>query len=134
MTGSDRGGRRPPLVLITEDNDKNRKLVRELLRFRGIPYLEATTAAEALDVAARERPDIVLMDIHLPDMDGVQALERLRADSRTAAIPVVAVTAYAMKGDADRLAAAGFDAYIAKPIDVQTFVDTVEAVLAGAGA
>lgn len=117
-----------PVVLITEDNEKNRKLVRELLGSRGIPYLEAATGAAALTVAAEARPDVVLMDIHLPDMEGTEALAQLRDDARTTHIPVIAVTALAMKGDAERFLAAGFDAYIAKPIDVRTFVDAVVAM------
>ena len=131
-TAADRGSR-PPVVLITEDNDVNRKLVRDLLSFRAVPHLEAVCGAEAFDLAVAEQPDVVLMDIDLPDMPGTAVLARLRADPRTAAIPVIAVTAFAMKGDAEELLAAGFDAYISKPIDVRSFVDEVVAVAQRAG-
>jgi len=120
-------------VLVVEDNDKNLKLVRDLLQFRGITATEARSGREALAAAAGCCPDIVLLDIDLPDMPGTKVLEALRLLEGMAAVPVVAVTAYAMKGDAERLLAAGFDGYIAKPIDVRTFVDTVVARAAGVG-
>src|SRR5215213_3826999 len=107
------------LILIVEDNDKNTKLVRDILQFKGYRTLEAATAAHGIALAAAERPDLILMDIQLPDMDGVAALAALRADARTAPIPVVAVTAFAMPSDRERLLAAGFDGYLAKPIDVR---------------
>jgi two-component system, cell cycle response regulator DivK len=122
MGGSFEGGGR--LVLVVEDNDKNLKLVRDLLRFRGFRTAEARTGADGLRLAAEgERPCLILMDVQLPDVDGVEVLRRLRASAETADVPVVAVTAFAMKGDRERLLAAGFDAYVAKPIDVRTFVD-----------
>ena len=118
------------LVLVVEDNEKNRKLVRDLLGFRGFRVVEATTATDAL-IAARadDRPELVLMDVQLPDMDGGEALRLLREDPATADLPVVAVTAFAMKGDRERLLAEGFDGYIAKPIDVRTFVDDLVPLL-----
>ena len=119
--GEGSGGGR--LVLIVEDNEKNLKLVRDLLEFRGFRTIEATSGAEGLRLAAAERPSLVLMDVQLPDMDGVEALDRLRREPATARTPVVAVTAFAMKGDRERLLSAGFDAYVAKPIDVRSFVD-----------
>ena len=125
--GADGGGR---LVLVVEDNEKNLKLVRDLLQFRGFRTCEATTGAEGVRRAAEDRPSLVLMDIQLPDMDGVEALDRLRRDPETAGLPVVAVTAFAMKGDRERLLAAGFDAYVPKPIDVRTFVDSLVELLA----
>src|SRR5919202_3499516 len=109
------------LILIVEDNDKNRKLVRDVLQFKGYRTLEATTAAEGLALAAAQRPDLVLMDIQLPDMDGIAALGRLRAAPDTAAIPVVAVTAQAMPGDRERILGAGFDGYLVKPIAIREF-------------
>ena len=120
-----------PLVLIAEDNEKNRKLVRDLLSFRDIPWMEAADGPSAVAMAVEHGPGIVLMDIDLPGYDGVVALGHLREDPRTRDIPVIALTAYAMKGDEERLLAAGFDAYIAKPIDVRSFVDSVLAVAAG---
>lgn len=109
------------LVLIVEDNEKNLKLARDVLRFKGFRTLEAGTAGRGIEAATEHSPDLILMDIQLPDMDGTAALERLRADTRTADIRVVALTAFAMREDKERLIAAGFDAYIAKPIDVKQF-------------
>ncbi|HET7654181.1 MAG TPA: response regulator [Acidimicrobiales bacterium] len=122
MGGVDGGGR---LVLVVEDNEKNRKLARDLLSFRGFRVAEATTATDALIAARAEPPDLVLMDVALPDMDGVEALRLLRDDPLTSDVPVVAVTAFAMKGDRERLLDEGFDGYVAKPIDVRTFVDAL---------
>ena len=107
-----------PRVLIVEDNEKNMKLLRDVLRARSYHTLEATSAAQAVEVAVEHVPDLVLMDIRLPDADGVETLGRLRADPRTEALPVLAVTAQAMHGDHERFLAAGFDGYIPKPIDV----------------
>jgi two-component system cell cycle response regulator DivK len=112
-------------VLVVEDNEKNMKLVRELLEASGYRPLEATTGSVALDLALEHRPDLVLMDIRLPDIDGVEALSRLRADERTATIPVLAVTAQAMQGDRERFLAAGFDGYLSKPIDVGELLEAV---------
>jgi two-component system, cell cycle response regulator DivK len=119
-----------PVVLIVEDNPRNLKLARDLLDYAGYRTLTATTAEDAIASARSHRPDLVLMDVQLPDMDGVSALARLRADAALAAIPVVAVTAFAMKDDAARFLAAGFDAYIEKPLDVRAFSGQVAAVLA----
>ena len=111
------------VVLVVEDNERSLKLACDVLRLRGYTPLEARTGAEAVALAAEHDPALVLMDIQLPDMDGVSALCELRADQRTADIPVVAVTALAMKGDRERLLEQGFDGYLAKPINVRTFVD-----------
>src|SRR6266540_567661 len=113
------------LVLIVEDNDKNLKLARDILRYKGFRTLEATTAREGLALAASYAPDLVLLDIQLPDVDGVTALGRLRTDPATADIPVIAVTAFAMKDDRWRLLEAGFDGYLAKPISVREFPEQV---------
>ena len=113
-------------VLVVEDNEKNMKLFRDVLRASGYDLLEATTGERALELAAEHQPNLVLMDIQLPDIDGVEALGRLRADARTASIPVVALTAQAMHGDRERFLDAGFDAYISKPVDVVEFVKTVK--------
>jgi two-component system, cell cycle response regulator DivK len=112
-------------VLVVEDNEKNMKLVRELLEATGYRPLEATTGSLALELALEHRPDLVLMDIRLPDIDGLEALLRLRADERTATIPVLAVTAQAMQGDRERFLAAGFDGYLSKPIDVGELLTAV---------
>ena len=105
-------------VLVIEDNPLNLKLVRDLLEVFAFVVLEAGTARAGISLARERRPDIILMDIRLPDIDGVRALGHLRSFPETRAIPVVAVTANAMKGDRERLLEAGFDEYIAKPIDV----------------
>ena len=112
-------------ILVVEDNEKNMKLVRDVLEATGYRLLEATTGAQAVDLAAEHGPGLVLMDIRLPDMDGVQVLDRLRADKRTASIPVLAVTAQAMQGDRERFLAAGFDGYVAKPVDIDELVRSV---------
>jgi two-component system cell cycle response regulator DivK len=114
------------LVLIVEDNERNLKLARDVLQFRGFRTVEAGTATEGIASATANAPDLILMDIQLPDMDGTAALSRLRAEPATAAIRVVALTAFAMRDDADRLLQAGFDAYIAKPIDVREFPAQVQ--------
>jgi two-component system, cell cycle response regulator DivK len=113
------------LILIVEDNDKNLKLARDLLQHHGFRTLEAGTAAAAIDLAEQHVPDLILMDIQLPDMDGVTALGRLRELAATTSIPFVALTAFAMTADRERLLAAGFDGYLAKPIDIHRFPDRV---------
>lgn len=113
------------MVLIVEDNALNLELVRDILRVRGFRTLEARTGEAGVALARAHCPDVVLMDIQLPDVDGLSALGRLRADPRTAAIPVVALTAFAMKDDRERFLAAGFDGYLAKPIDVRTLAEDV---------
>jgi two-component system, cell cycle response regulator DivK len=116
----------PDVVLVVEDNERNMKLFRDVLRASGFETLEATTAEEGIELAATHRPSLVLMDIQLPGIDGVEALDRLRADDRTAAIPVLAVTAQAMRGDRERFAEAGFDGYLSKPVNVLELVDVVK--------
>jgi two-component system, cell cycle response regulator DivK len=118
-----------PLVLIVEDNPRNLKLVRDVLNHVGYRTVEAGTAEHGLALARSERPGLVLMDIQLPGMDGVEALGRLRADPRTAGIPVLAVTAFAMEADRERLLAAGFDGYLEKPLDVRELPRRVAALL-----
>ena len=112
-------------VLIVEDNERNMKLFRDVLAAAGHRTLEATTGGQALEVAAEHAPDLILMDIQLPDIGGVEALERLRADERTAATPIVALTAQAMDGDRERFLAAGFDGYLAKPVNIADLVAAV---------
>jgi two-component system, cell cycle response regulator DivK len=112
-------------ILVVEDNPMNMKLLRDVLFATGYRTLEATTGAEAIALASANLPDLVLMDIQLPDLDGVQALHRLRADERTAAIPVLAVTAQAMQGDRQGFLAAGFDGYVSKPVNIRELIGTV---------
>jgi two-component system cell cycle response regulator DivK len=101
------------------------KLFRDVLLATGYRALEATTGGEAVELAVEHAPDLVLMDIQLPDADGVDVLRRLRLDGRTAAIPVLAVTAQAMRGDRERFLSAGFDGYVSKPVNVGELIDTV---------
>ena len=112
-------------VLVVEDNELNMKLFRDVLESSGYRTLEATTGSEAIDLAANHSPDLVLMDVQLPDLDGVEALRRLRADGRTSALRVLAVTAQAMQGDRERFLRAGFDGYVAKPVDIVALLGTV---------
>ena len=116
-------------ILVVEDNEKNMKLLRDVLRVTGYRTLEATTAARAVELATEHRPDLVLMDIQLPDIDGVEALAHLRSDEVTAAIPVVALTALAMKEDRERFMAAGFDGYLEKPLSVPSLAGQVAALI-----
>jgi len=116
-------------ILVVEDNEKNMKLFRDVLEATGYRLLEATTGEQAVDLAATHSPNLVLMDIQLPDIDGVEALGRLRGNERTASIPVVALTAQAMQDDRKRFLDAGFDGYISKPVDVVEFVKTVKEYL-----
>ena len=110
-----------PLVLVVEDNEHNLKLTCDLLRFEGIETAVARTVADGVALARSLLPDLVLMDLRLPDGSGIDALDRLRAHEATASLEVVVVTSSAMVGDRERLLAAGFDGYIAKPIEARTF-------------
>jgi two-component system cell cycle response regulator DivK len=112
-------------ILVVEDNQKNMKLFRDVLQAAGYRTLEATTGARAVELATEHEPDLVLMDIQLPDIDGVEALRRLRANARTAPTPVLALTAQAMEGDRERFLVAGFDGYVSKPVDIVELVATV---------
>jgi two-component system cell cycle response regulator DivK len=115
-----------PQVLLVEDNERNMKLFRDVLQASGYRTLEATTGERAVELAIEHGPDMVLMDIQLPDIDGVEALDRLRAHDRFASVPVLALTAQAMEGDRERFLAAGFDGYLSKPVDIADFVATVK--------
>ena len=115
----------PPRVLVVDDNPLNVVLAAHVLQSDGFDVDSAEDAAVAIDRITRQRPDVVLMDIQMPDIDGLAALHRLRASALGQGLVIVAFTAYAMKGDEHRLLAAGFDGYIAKPIDVATFGRTV---------
>ena len=114
-----------PLVLIVDDNDRNRKLARDVLRSDRFRTLEAATAAEGIALASEHLPDIILMDLRLPDLDGAEAVRMLRARPLTSRIPVVAVTALALDAREGWLHDAGFAGYIAKPIDVDQLPDLV---------
>ena len=118
---------RSEVALVVDDNDKNLKLARDVLRHAGLRTLEASTGRAAVTLAVEQLPDVILMDIRLPDMDGTMAVRELKNDARTAAIPVVALTSFAMKGDRERFIATGFDGYIEKPISVRDFPGEVRA-------
>jgi two-component system cell cycle response regulator DivK len=120
-------------VLIAEDNEKSMKLFRDVLQVNGYETLEATTGEQAVELATRHDPALVLMDISLVGMDGLTALRRLREDERTASTPIVALTAQAMAGDRERFLDAGFDDYIAKPVNILELVDTVRRYCEGQG-
>jgi len=113
------------VVLLVEDNERNLKLARDVLEYAGFTVLVATSGEEAVATARRSAPDVILMDLQLPGIDGHAALSLLRADSTTGSIPVVALTAFAMAQDRDRAMAAGFDGYLEKPINVRLFPDQV---------
>ena len=117
------------LILIVEDNDKNLKLVRDVLQVKGYTTLEAGTAEDGIKLAAEHKPDLILMDIQLPGMNGIDALGVLRADATTAAIPVIAVTASVMQQDRKLITDAGFDGYVGKPINLKEFLDAVSGML-----
>ena len=117
-------------ILIVEDNEKNMKLVRDILRHKGHATLEAVTGEEGVRLARERRPDLVLMDIQLPDIDGIAALRKIRADHSLDAIPVLAVSASVMPDEQQKIVTSGFDAFITKPINLKQFFDTVQRFLA----
>jgi two-component system, cell cycle response regulator DivK len=121
------------LVLIVDDNEKNQKLARDVLRAAGFQTLEATTGAEGVALAAEHLPDLVLMDLRLPDMDGTDAAQRLGAEARTASIPIVALSSLPLEGGGEWLQAAGFAGWLEKPIMVAEFPDLVGRYCAEAG-
>jgi two-component system cell cycle response regulator DivK len=122
-----------PRILVIEDNAKNLKLVRDVLQYAGFDVIEARTGEEGVDVAASCDPDLVLMDLQLPGMDGTQTLHRLRTGRLPRQVPVVAVTAFAMQADRDRALKAGFDGYIEKPISVRALPSQVRGYLGREG-
>ncbi|TMH35510.1 MAG: response regulator [Betaproteobacteria bacterium] len=117
------------LVLIVEDNERNLKLVRDVLQVKGYTTLEAGTAEEGIKLAGERKPDLILMDIQLPGMNGIDALKVLRSDPATAKIPVVAVTASVMQQDRKLITEAGFDGYVGKPISIKEFLGAVQTAL-----
>jgi two-component system, cell cycle response regulator DivK len=119
-------------VLIVEDNDKNMKLARDVLQNKGYKTLEAVTGEEGVKLAKEKIPDLVLMDIQLPGINGIEAFKQLRADAKTARIPVVALTASVTPTDRSAITAAGFDAFVSKPINLKEFVETVRRLVDGA--
>jgi two-component system cell cycle response regulator DivK len=119
-----------PLILIVDDSEKNRKLARDVLRAAGLGTLEAASGTDAIALAAERLPDLILLDLQLPDMDGTDVVRVLREEARTARIPIVALSALRYVGDGDRLRAAGFAGYLGKPIDVREFPEQVRRYVA----
>jgi len=119
------------LILIVEDNDKNMKLVRDVLQVDGYTTLEAVTGEDGVALAQQRKPDLILMDIQLPGINGIEALRILRADPATAPIPIIAVTASVMQQDRKMITEAGFDAYVGKPLNLKEFRDAVRHALQG---
>jgi len=117
------------LVLIVEDNEKNLKLVRDVLQVKGYSTIEAGTGEDGIRLARESQPDLILMDIQLPGINGIEALKILRADPSTAAIPAIAVTASVMQQDRNQITEAGFDGYIGKPINLKEFLEAVRAMV-----
>ena len=117
------------LILIVEDNEKNRKLARDILQVKGYRTIEAETAETGLEMAPKENPDLVLMDIQLPGMNGIQALKKLRESEATRAIPVLAFTASVMPQDRREIMDAGFDGFVAKPVNLKEFIAAIAKAL-----
>ena len=117
-------------ILIVEDNEKNMKLVRDILRHHKYETLEAANGLDGVRIASGRRPDLVLMDIQLPDIDGIEALRRIRLERSLDAMPVIAVSASVMPDDQQKIVASGFDAFITKPINLKQFLATVQRLLA----
>lgn len=120
-------------ILVIEDNERNRRLFKLIIDSIGHEMITAENGEDGIEMAIRERPDLILMDIHLPVMDGLTAFSILRSNENTKDIPVIAVTSHAMKGDRESFLEQGFADYVAKPIDVDNFIKTLESVLKGHG-
>ena len=118
------------VILIVEDNEKNMKLVRDILRHNGHETIEAATGDEGVRLAVAKRPDLVLMDIQLPDIDGIEALRRIRDVRELDTVPVIAVSASVMPDDKQKIVTSGFDAFVTKPINMKSFLETVQRFLA----
>ena len=119
-------------VLIVEDNELNMKLFNDLLDAHGYRTLQTRDGMEALDMARTHKPDLILMDIQLPEVSGLEVTKWLKADDELQSIPVVAVTAFAMKGDEERIRQGGCEAYVSKPISVPKFIETIKTYLGDA--
>ncbi|TVM03582.1 MAG: response regulator [Candidatus Brocadia sp. WS118] len=113
-------------VMVVEDNEKNRKLMRVVLKAKGYNVIEATTGEEALNILKNQKPNIILMDIQLPGIDGLTLIKQIKADAVTKEIPIIAVTAYAMKGDEQKILDTGCEAYMSKPINTQELPHMIE--------
>lgn len=121
-------------VLLVEDNHMNKVLVREILTLSGYEIIEAMSGTEAIKALTRERPDIILMDLHLPEMDGITATRIIKSEERNRSIPVLALTASAMRGEEDQILNKGFDGYVAKPIERKKLLEAISEKLNPSGA
>ena len=121
------------LILIVEDNDKNMKLARDILQVKGYRTIEAESAEAGVPLATAQKPDLVLMDIHLLGMNGIEALKKLRASPETNRIPVLAFTASVMPQDRKEIMSAGFDGFVSKPINLKEFIASIATILAKPG-
>ncbi len=119
-------------VMIVEDNELNMKLFRDLIEACGYETVRTRSGLEAMDLAREHAPDLILMDIQLPEVSGLEVTQRLKADEQLRHIPVIAVTAFAMKGDEERIRQGGCEAYISKPISVPRFIETIRSYLGDA--
>jgi two-component system cell cycle response regulator DivK len=117
------------LVLIVEDNEKNMKLARDVLQAKGYQTVEAVTGEEGVKLAKERKPDLVLMDIQLPGISGIEAFKQIRGNASTKGVPVIALTASVTPSDRTAISAAGFDAFLGKPINLKEFIDTVKRLL-----
>ena len=117
-------------ILVVEDNDRNRKLVRDVLQHAGFEVVEAHTGEQGVDLARESPPDLVLMDLQLPGIDGTEAFRQIRESPSTATVPIVALTAFAMSADRERVGRAGFDGYLTKPLSVRALPEQVRGYLA----
>jgi two-component system cell cycle response regulator DivK len=129
MPATPKAHARPKTVLIVEDNELNMKLFHDLLDAHGYRTLQTRDGLEALRIAREEHPDLILMDIQLPEVSGLEVTKWLKDDERLKSIPVIAVTAFAMKGDEEKIREGGCEDYIAKPISVAGFLDTIRRYL-----
>jgi two-component system, cell cycle response regulator DivK len=120
------------LVLIVEDNEKNMKLARDVLQAKGYQTVEAVTGEEGVKLAKERKPDLVLMDIQLPGISGIEAFKQIRGNASTKGIPVIALTASVTPTDRTAISAAGFDAFLGKPINLKEFIDTVKRLVENA--
>jgi two-component system cell cycle response regulator DivK len=123
----------PSRILVVEDNPKNLKLVRDVLTYSGYDVIEATSGEDGVRLAGEQSPDLILMDLQLPGIDGAEALRQIRANGKNSGVTVVAVTAFAMNDDRNRAFASGFDGYVEKPISVRGLSDQIRDFLTRGG-
>ncbi len=121
----------PKTILIVEDNELNMKLFHDLLEAHGYATLQTPDGLSALEIAREHRPDLILMDIQLPEVSGLEVTKWLKEDEDLRSIPVIAVTAFAMKGDEEKIIEGGCEAYISKPISVNSFLETIDSFVSG---